>query len=400
VSAGPPERLDALVVGAGPAGLSAAIVLAEAGCAVLVCERGPLPADKVCGEGILPETLRCLEALGVRRHLASMEHRALAGIRLRSPRGHVAEARFAEGEGWGTTRLALSEAFARRARELPNLWIWDRAPVRLGRRLPHGTEAEARGAALLARLVVGADGLASPTRAWAGISERRALPHRFGARQHFACAPWSDFVEVTVADGLEAYVTPSSAGSLNLAFLWDPARWPAEGGEALIPSLLRAFPELAERLRGARPLDEARGVGPLHRRVSPVVADGVVLVGDASGYYDACTGEGLGQAAAQALSLAATVAPRLRASPGVPGRRALWPYARAHRRITRPYTRATRMMMFGQRHPARSDRVARTLARAPEAMQFFLSYVMGRRTGWDALPLLPRWLASTFISGQ
>ena len=47
MSASPPERLDALVVGAGPAGLSAAIVLAEAGCSVLACERGPLPADKV-----------------------------------------------------------------------------------------------------------------------------------------------------------------------------------------------------------------------------------------------------------------------------------------------------------------------------------------------------------------
>jgi len=394
MNSGPPERLDALVAGAGPAGLSAAIALAGAGCSVLVCERGPLPADKVCGEGLLPETLRCLEALGVRRHLASLEHHPLAGIRLRSPRGHVAQARFAEGEGWGTTRLVLSEAFARRARELPNLWIWDRAPVRLLRRGPRGVEAEARGVSLTARLVVGADGLASPARAWAGICERRALPHRFGARQHFACAPWSDFVEVTVGDGVEAYVTPSSASSLNLAFLWDPARWPAEGGQSLIPSLLRAFPELAERLRGARALDEARGTGPLHRRVSSVVADGVVLVGDASGYYDACTGEGLGQAAAQALSLAETVAPRLRADTGVPGRGELRPYARAHRRISRPYTRATAVMMFAQRRPARSDRVVRALARAPEAMQLFLSYVMGRRTGWGALPLLPRVLVS------
>jgi flavin-dependent dehydrogenase len=218
-------------------------------------------------------------------------------------------------------------------------------------------------------------------------------PHRFGARQHFARAPWSDFVEVTVGDGVEAYVTPSSSRSLNLAFLWDPARVPAEGGEALIPSLLRAFPELAERLRGAAPLDEARGTGPLHRRVSSVVADGVVLVGDASGYYDACTGEGLGQAAAQALRLAEVVAPRLRAFPGVLGRHELQAYARAHRRIARPYLRATRVMMFAQRQSGRSDRVTRALARAPEAMQFFLSYVMGRRTGWEALPLLVRSIA-------
>jgi len=396
VSGALPERLDALVVGAGPAGLSAAIVLAEHGFTVLACERETLPVEKVCGEGILPETLRCLEAVGVRRHLASLEHHPIAGIRLRSPAGHVAQARFAEGPGWGTTRLVLSEAFARRARELPNLWIWDRAPVRLHRALPHGIQAAARDAVLTARLVVGADGLRSPVRDWAGLTGRTARPHRFGARQHFACEPWSDFVEVTVGDGIEAYVTPSSARAINVAFLWDPARYAAEGGAALIPSLLRAFPDLADRLRSARPLDEGRGTGPLRRNASSVVGDGVVLVGDASGYYDACTGEGLGQAVAQAMSMARTVVPCLRASSGVPRRRDLAAYARAHRRIARSYKRATRLMLFAQRRPARSDLVTRALARVPEAMQLYLSYVMGVRTGWTALPLLPRLLASAF----
>src|SRR5262249_22251385 len=150
---------------------------------VLVCERESLPVDKVCGEGILPGTLRCLEALGVRRHLEPLEHWPIVGIRIRSPSGHVAGARFAEGPGWGTTRLVLSEAFARRAGELPNLWIWDRAPVRLQRVLFDGVEAVAGGRAVTARLIVGADGLRSPVRAWAGLdgSERapRLRPRRF-----------------------------------------------------------------------------------------------------------------------------------------------------------------------------------------------------------------------------
>lgn len=386
------EHVDVLVVGAGPAGLSAAIVMAEHGFSVLVCERDPLPVEKVCGEGLLPETLRCLDVLGVRRHLASLDHYPFAGIRFRSPGGYLADARFAEGPGWGTNRRVLSEAFRRRAGELAKLRVQDRAPVRLGEARPDGIAAVVRDRTVTARLVVGADGLRSAVRTWAGITEHTPGPHRLGARQHFACAPWSEFVEVTVADGVEAYVTPSSPSAINVAFLWDPARYRAEGGAALIPSLLRAFPDIAQRLRSAEPLDAGRGTGPLRRKVSAVVSDGTALIGDAAGYYDACTGEGIGQAIAQALSFTQTVVPCLRACAGVPRRRDLAPYARAHRRITRHYTRATRVMMFAQRRPSRSDRVTRAAARMPEAVELFLSYLMGVRSGWGAVPRLPRLL--------
>jgi 2-polyprenyl-6-methoxyphenol hydroxylase-like FAD-dependent oxidoreductase len=286
----------------------------------------------------------------------------------------------------------LSTAFERRARELPNIRIWDRAPVRLERILPDRIDATVRDTRVSARLVVGADGLRSGVRNWAGIRERSPRPRRLGARQHFACEPWSDFVEVTAGDGVEAYVTPSSPRAVNVAFLWDPARHRAQGGAALIPSLVGAFPDLAQRLRGARPLDTGRGTGPLRHRVSRVIADGTVLVGDAAGYYDACTGEGLGQAVAQSWILGRTVVPCLRSCDGVPRRAALASYARGHRRVLRPYTRATRLMMFAQRRPSRSDRFTRIAAQAPEAMQMFLSYLMGVRSGWEALPLVPRLL--------
>ena len=61
--------IDVLVVGGGPAGMAAGISFGRAGLRTLVCERGWLPADKPCGEGVMPTGLACLERLGVSAYL-------------------------------------------------------------------------------------------------------------------------------------------------------------------------------------------------------------------------------------------------------------------------------------------------------------------------------------------
>jgi geranylgeranyl reductase family protein len=58
-------QTDVLVVGAGPAGCLAAVELARQGVNVLVVERSPFPREKVCGDGILEDSLAVLESVGL-----------------------------------------------------------------------------------------------------------------------------------------------------------------------------------------------------------------------------------------------------------------------------------------------------------------------------------------------
>ena len=201
-----------------------------------------------------------------------------------------------------------------------------------------------------ARFVVGADGLHSRLRRWAGLdlpSAKGTPPRRFGVRRHYAVAPWSDFVDVIWGRQAEAYVTPVAADEVGVAILWSGE---AKGFDTLLPR----FPELAERLAGAPPASRDRGAGPFRQRARGVVRGNVALVGDAGGYLDAITGEGLAIAFHQARALVAAIV-----AGDLPS------YAAAHRRIGRLPGAITGLVLALERRPALRRRAIRALAAEP-----------------------------------
>ncbi|MEN5075216.1 monooxygenase, partial [Isoptericola cucumis] len=120
---------------------------------------------------------------------------------------------------------------------------------------------------------------------------------RFGLRRHYRVAPWTDLVEVHWGPRVEAYVTPVADDLVGVALLGPPgADFDAE---------LATLPELAARLAGASPDGPVRGAGPLRVRSTARTRGRVRLVGDASGYVDALTGEGLRVGMAQARAAVA-----------------------------------------------------------------------------------------------
>ena len=276
---------DVLVVGAGPAGLAVALGAAGAGLDVVVCERRTGPIDKACGEGLMPGAVRALAALGV-----DPPGHSIRGIAYR--RGQlVARAEFSTGPGRGVRRTALQAAL-RAAVDAAGVPVLDR---RITRVRQHADRVEADG--MRARYLVGADGLHSAVRRAAGVPVREATGTgmRWGQRRHYALPPDSDFVEVHWAGRAEAYVTPVAADTIGVAVLSDV--------RASFDTQLAAFPVLAARLAGARPVSEVRGAGPLRQRVTARAAGRILLVGDAAGYIDALTGEGIAVSLAGAAEL-------------------------------------------------------------------------------------------------
>lgn len=349
--------VDALIVGAGPAGLATALALARRGQAVRVVERRVPPLDKACGEGIMPAGVRALAALGVA--LPALRAAPFRGVRfVEGTRSFAGE--FATGVGLGVRRTALSEALLAAAARAGvdvrfgcALEAWESVPGAVRARTSQGESS--------ARVLIGADGLASRVRAQLGLA-RPGVRRRFGVRRHFRVAPWSELVEVHWGDGLEAYVTPVAPDEVGVALLWS-----GDGGSH--DELLARFPELAARLSGAPPASDARGAGPFWQRARRRFSGNVALVGDAAGYTDAVTGEGITLALHCAEALAAAVAER----------RPLNDYERAWRRLSRAHRAFAALLGLAVAHPSLRHAAFRALAARPRVFEALLRRAAGER---------------------
>lgn len=306
---------DVLVVGGGPGGLATALHARRQGLSVIVAEPRATPVDKACGEGLMPGGLAELTSLGIDpaglpfRGIAYLNEHRRAEAQFRDRAGRLSPGR-------GIRRTTLHAAMAARAKEQDTEWVSTRVT---------SVEQDAAGvtaAGVRAKWLVAADGLHSTVRSVVGISAVAGTPRRYGVRWHFSVPPWSEFVEVYWSPWGEAYVTPVEPDLVGVAIL--------SSGQ---PDLAW-FPRLTRQLRDAG-RGRARGCGPLRQVVSRRVSGRVLLVGDAAGYEDALTGEGISLAVKQAGAAVAAIVDENPSS-----------YEAAWRRITRDYRLLTRGLVL------------------------------------------------------
>ncbi|MET9646305.1 NAD(P)/FAD-dependent oxidoreductase [Streptomyces syringium] len=325
--------IDVLVSGGGPAGLAAAIHTALRGMEAVVIEPREPPVDKACGEGIMPSGVAALRALGL-----DVPGHPLRGIRYVDG-DHRAEAEFRHHPGLGVRRTTLHSALHRRAVELGVRFAATRTEAVRQDELGVST-GEWR-----ARWLIAADGLHSPLRRALGLHLPVGGPARYGLRRHYRIAPWTDCVEVHWSAEGEAYVTPVGEDCVGIAVL--------SGTRRPYDEHLRAFPALAARVHG-RPASTVRGAGPLHQRARHRVAGRVLLTGDAAGYVDALTGEGIALALATARAAVESLAA------GTPHT-----YEAAWARLTRRHRFLTHALLRAARHPATARLVVPAASRLP-----------------------------------
>jgi flavin-dependent dehydrogenase len=282
--------IDLLVAGGGPVGLAVAVRARLAGLSVAVVEPRATPVDKACGEGLMPSAVRALRDIGV-----EVDGRPFTGIRYIAGQRRV-QAYFDDGPGLGVRRTSLHAALAARAEAVGVQRIAGR--VEQITQQPDLVEA----AGVSARWLVAADGLHSSVRRSIGLATPSRGAARYGLRRHFRVAPWTDLVEVYWSADAEAYVTPVGDDLVGVALLCG-----AEGHRRGYADSLADFPELMGRLAGAEPVTPIRGAGPLRQSARAPSQGRVLLVGDAAGYVDALTGEGLATGLATASAAVSAV---------------------------------------------------------------------------------------------
>lgn len=382
------SRPDVIVVGAGPAGAASAILLAERGLEVLVLDRATFPRAKICGEYLSPEGARVLDRLGVLKTVDDAGAVPLRGMRITAPDGTVLEARYGRQGAWrpyrehatALSRSTLDAILVDRLRTLP---VELREDVRVTDLAIDGdrvtgvaiVDAAGRGETIAAPLVVGADGRASVVAQRLG----RRRPHRLRrialVTYVTGLADCRDVGEIFVDPPDYAILNPVSPDHVNLSLVvpLDHVRpWRGRLG-AFFAARVRQLPHLARRLAGAERVAPLAAMGPLACRVAPPRHGGVLLVGDAGGFYDPLTGEGVFAALRGAELCAETAARAL--SRGDVSRRGLAEYEDARRAVFADKHRFTQALQFVVGHRRVANLTAHRLARRQALLDLTLGVV-------------------------
>jgi flavin-dependent dehydrogenase len=300
--------LDVLIVGAGPAGSVAGAILARAGARVRIVDRATFPRDKLCGDTVNPGTLGRLQALDLARGIDERSLR-VGGMEVTGERGVAIEGRYPGGlSGRAITRrdldwLLLQQAMAAGCQFDPGVVV-RRAIVDGPLDTPsvRGAVAAAGGreSPIAARVTIAADGRHSTIAFGLGLARHPPNPRRWAIGAYFEYFLPGGVRRLTVGEmhvrrdhyigvapvpgGLTnvCLVKPSFAGDTALG---DPA--------AALTRALANDPLLRDRAAGARLIGSPIVLGPLAVDVRDAAIDGLLLAGDAAGFIDPMTGDGL-----------------------------------------------------------------------------------------------------------
>lgn len=304
---------DVIVSGGGPAGAFAALILARAGVAVRVFERARFPRHKLCGDTLNPGALGVLA-----RHVdiapLIAQGDGIHGMLITGPGGVFVRGVYGAGvTGRAITRSVFDDWLLRQAAA-----AGARVEEGVSVKGPHVSDGRVSGVAIagatgdalthLARMVIAADGRRSTLAFARGLAHQPAQPRRWAMGAYFTGVTGCGTVgEMHVRKGHYIGVAPVPGGLTNVCVVMPHAAGDPPFGPPidLIRSRLDADAGLRERFAAARLETDAVMLGPMAVDTVAVGEPGLLLAGDAAGFIDPMTGDGLRLALAGAEMAAA-----------------------------------------------------------------------------------------------
>jgi flavin-dependent dehydrogenase len=297
-------RDDVLVAGAGPAGAIAALLLTRAGVRVRLLDRAVFPRDKLCGDTINPGTLGILRRLGL---AAGVERAGLPirGMVVTGAAGERVRGEYGAGiHGVSLLRRELDWLLVQHAIDAgvsfePGVLVQEPlVDESTGRLRVTGLRVVSRSGAvhdLRAGLTIAADGRRSRLAFHLGLARHPERPRRWAIGGYFADVPCgAGLGEMHIRCGRYIGVAPVPGGLTNACIVvGDPRCGALAEPGALLHATLRGDPMLRDRFSEGRLVSAPAVLGPLAVDTAAAGVDGLLLAGDAAGFIDPMTGDGM-----------------------------------------------------------------------------------------------------------
>jgi geranylgeranyl reductase family protein len=296
-------NFDVAIIGAGPAGSSAAIHLARKGYSVALLDREQFPREKFCGDFLNPINWPVLRALGIDGAVLVCPHEKLTIFRFTSFFGQEAEVPLPESEdgklfGLGVRRCDLDYVLLKKSKS-EGATHFQECKLRDLKREAHSWllrfDRAGLNEALRARVLVGADGRNSWVARRLGLADPRTMQGRSVGFQFRLKGSNRDTgkVEIHLFPGGYAGIVGLGDGTANLCLAIEKDRLlDGRPEQFLLNTCLRQNSWLKEILRGAR-ISEMRSTYPVYFPPRRAYGEGILLVGDAARVSEPVTGEGI-----------------------------------------------------------------------------------------------------------
>jgi menaquinone-9 beta-reductase len=291
---------DVLVVGAGPAGSMAALVLARAGARVRIIDRSRFPRDKLCGDTLNPGALSILDRLGV-GECVRQRAQPVTGMTVTGPGARVS-ADYPHGlRGVSITRrdlddILLNAAISAGARFEPCVTVREPMTDDRGRVAGVRVVSTHGECALAARMVIGADGRGSRLASRLGLSAYARQPRRWAFGAYFTgVAGLTAHGEMHIRRNGYIGIAPLGDDLTNVSVVRDEKSLPVPlaNHQVFVREALANDPDLCDRFTGSTQVTRVTVLGPLAVDARSSGVAGLLLAGDAAGFVDPMTGDGL-----------------------------------------------------------------------------------------------------------
>ena len=371
---------DVLVVGAGPAGCVAATLFAREGFRVVILDKAAAPPSKVCGEYLSPGCLPILERIGALKLISEIGARPLQGMRIHTAGGRVLQANYpAPYHGLGIRRdlldpVLLDLAIKSGAEFLANFQaselVWEDGQV-VGIRGRHRDSP----AFLRARLIIGADGRNSVVARRLGAVIQHRWLDRLALVGYVTGARRPDDVgEIFLGRDRYCILNPISPDLTNVGLVINRREFdPRADATRYLMQAAASLPGLGDRLGSARPIAPVRCLGPMAYSAMRLTAPGALLIGDAAGFLDPFTGEGIYAALRSAELAVESALPSLLGDSGsVPD---LLAYGESWRHEFLAKWRLCTGLQHAIRHPLLAEGIVACLACSPNLTSHLMAAV-------------------------